>query len=199
MSGIALVREPLSPRALGHVDTLPRWAMPEAPEGYWHIPRSAEVHYEDYGAVRFWCGQQRWMLFSRMTNQTPPTMRCGTCEGRASGYESKGDGAIFSPRSHFDAPKVCPWTIRGDRDDRCPFCGGKPRYRRSYVHYDEVQHRPGEWIASVPPCPRHGWKYMRRVGDQLRCQDWGMRPSCDHVVPRPASVPPTRPTGEERR
>lgn len=179
---IALLREGLSSHAIEHVSELPRWAMPESPEGYWHIPRSAERHVADFGYVRFWCGVSRPMSFAKMTNKTPPAMRCGTCEGRANGYEQR-DGAIFRPRSPFDLPKLCPGSMGDDHSDRlCSYCGGKRTGHYDGGGWREGWHRTAEGLSRYTPCPRHGWRFTRVVDGKLTCCEWGYGQKCGHVL-----------------
>jgi hypothetical protein len=161
-----------------------RWVSPEDGEHYWHIPRSAEL-VDGVARVRFWCGGSRWVAMERFHAEPfPDALRCGTCEGRAAGYERR-DGLIFSPRSPFDAPKFCPAFLSPD-EKRCPFCGSKGRWVRNYCHYDQAQHRCGDGIASATPCPRHGWKFTRRQSNGLICfgKPWG-NPDCGFLVMPP--------------
>lgn len=157
--GITLLLAPLHRDGVDHIVHAPRWAPPNDADGYWHIPRSISA--EDggeIGRVLFWCGVERTTMRLRaLTNREPQSNRCGTCVGRASGYERQ-DGIIFQPRSAFDPPRVCPAMV-GD-NETCRVCDSKPRHRRSYCHYDEVPHRPGPGLAQYEPCPRHGWKNL---------------------------------------
>jgi hypothetical protein len=170
---------------------VPRWVRPDDAEHYWHVPRSAEIpdaelqrryrrDIKPVVLVHFWCGGYRWTARENLTSKPfEGALLCATCDGRAKGFERE-NGLIFSPRSPFDTPKLCPALLAND-ERLCPFCGGKERFRRSYCHYDQVQHAPGpDFARFVQPCPRHGWKKASRRGRQIVCvTDWPRRPEFD--------------------
>lgn len=168
---VTLVKQALCRPTDEHLTELPRWVRPNDGAKYWHIPRTARVVDNGYRGIRmisveFWCGVGRWILSSDCTEKAPSENICGTCEGRARGFEGDG-GLVFRPRSDFDLPRLCPATGTGRV---CAICGGKERWRRSYCHYDEVQHTPGPLLASFDPCPRHGWKYAGLKDGALVCR-----------------------------
>lgn len=156
-------------------ESAPRWVRPDDPEGYWHIPRSVaarkgDEQYELH--VILWCGAWRRCPPEDLKPTPYPGARlCGTCDGRANGYERRA-GLIFSPRGLFDAPKRCPALLAG-MERRCPFCGGKASYRHGGWCSDQVPHKPGPLLAdNAHPCPHHGWRFAVRDGSRIICKDW---------------------------
>ena len=168
---VALLLAPIYRDGIDHVTSAPRWAPPSDGEGYWHVPRSVSTEELGYVRVLFWCGAERSMKYSRLTNREPKENRCGTCIGRVAGYE-RTDGMIFSPRSHFDPPRFCP-AYCGDAE-RCYLCGAKVRWTGGALRgWSERNHRPGDGLAAYSPCDRHGWKNLgaetERYADRNGC------------------------------
>ena len=185
MSGIALLKQELGRYETTHVLRAPRWVPPADAEGYWHIPRSAGVDPCAGARITFWCGiSRRGVDLSHCTNDRPTGNLCGTCEGRANGYEGR-DGLVFRPRDAFNAPRWCPALCHGAT--HCEYCGAKAKWRRSFCHYDETRHRPGDRLALLAPCPRHGWKYIKQTNAGLVCRDYHWcrdDMNCGYVVAR---------------
>jgi predicted RNA-binding Zn-ribbon protein involved in translation (DUF1610 family) len=163
--------------------------------GRWHRPRSG-IHYTDryrlpwkHGStsLTLWCGQFVHDLSEAVTADTAGRdLLCGTCEGRAvgAGYPPVGvevrSELVFSPRSTYRTPAVCPGVKRRlVPDDRaravaCPACGELVALRASTRGYDfdvNLQgHPPGDGL--VPPCPFHSWDEL------ILCADGSARCAC---------------------
>jgi hypothetical protein len=103
----------------------------------------------------------------------PENDKCGTCLGRYWGHVN-ADGLMFAPRDHWKPPTWCPgWDADGP-DPTCLLCGHRIRYGGRYYSAACRHH-----IANVDlfnerarPCPRHGWRELRRRGDRLFCWAW---------------------------
>jgi hypothetical protein len=175
-AAILLHRDPI-PTGWAHVDELPAW-IPPVRGTYWHQPRSAAIRDDGILVVHAWCGQSFYREPSAVIAVTPPLeLKCGTCIGRRQGY-AREDGAIFSPRDHWQLPRQCPGGP--DDNDNCFACGYRLRWYRSWFSAGPTPHRPNPELAErFDPCPYHGWTQMREApGHALACGVW----RCDFVA-----------------
>ena len=187
-----------------HLDpTLPGWApLAHAPARYIlsrtgryaHIPRSvaATNHLDRHGrhilAATTWCGQPaprhpRWA-----DDYEPPRELCGTCHGRALGYDPTAPGIGFHPTRTLralDGRVWCPGPRRrldiptdSHRGALCLLCGHRDKYTihgsRGYHagHLAMRRHRLDDNAEALVWCPSCGWKNLTREGDTIRCTTW---------------------------
>ncbi len=179
-----LIREPIDSLAR-RVMNLPRYYRPKSPDGYWHIPRSAQLM-PPYMPRK----STEWRLCAQMlcgvhpsknkrenfTDRLPRGARvCATCYGRRLAFEA--ERYAFEPRDHWSFPKVCP-GVESARDDLCETCGEVARYYQTRAwDYSQKRHAPGPGLKLHRPCPKHGWRDLRPDGRTLRCTTW----RCDYV------------------
>jgi hypothetical protein len=195
---VELHRDPI-PAGAVHVRRLPPWLPPSAHSNatYWHRPRSAYMRsdasryefvrggFTKEPAARFvlllWCGQGRFLdQVDDLAFDPPAELRCGTCEGRATGY-AEADGLVFRPRDPWGLPTYCPGSEYDPDGRTCSACGRRVNGARGWWTSGMAQHRPDPALADRHrPCGRHGWLKMHARYDgsgALVCGDF----RCPHV------------------
>lgn len=156
----------------------------------WHRVRSSYRHLREWdGQIHqvwtYWCGQagyERLNAGIMLADERPAgEPSCGTCEGRAIGYDSEHPEWIFTPW-RIDRTEKCPGsgTRKGDdskgshwRDGECWTCGEIVRFTWSHSRYGGSDwsvgpHAPGS--ALMEPCDFHGWREIIRVDGVSVCK-----------------------------
>lgn len=143
----------------------------------WHRVRSATRNIVEGvpGTIAYhaWCGQLLYSGRSRALDAPDDGAPvCGTCEGRALGYDPARPELLFTPETLIP-PRWCParrlYEDVGINVGRCLACGqlvpvkvygwnGRPKLQ---------QHEP---LELVPGCPFHAWRYLVAAGETAVCQ-----------------------------
>ncbi len=155
-----------------HVTRLPAWIAPRGGV-YWHQPRSARLR-DGSLVVDYWCGQMARVDVSRLSEEPPEDLKCGTCLGRRAGFD-RVDGAVFHPRDHWRLPSRCPGRSWEAPDFKlCIACGERVRAAQGWNAWGSAKHRAGPGLTErLRPCPRHGWKDIYHAGDGVfPCRSW---------------------------
>lgn len=143
----------------------------------WHRVRSAARFHIDgqdgHTSYHGWCGQSLSSSHARavdVPDDGAPV--CGTCEGRALGYDPERPGLLFTPDT-LTPPRFCPsrtlFVDAGSNVGRCLVCQQlAPVKVHGWNGYPKLQQHVA--LDLVPGCPFHAWRYLVAAGESAVCR-----------------------------
>lgn len=144
----------------------------------WHRVRSATRHSLDgeplHTSFHVWCGQSVTSTRAVITDTPADGVPvCGTCEGRAEGYNPDRPDLLFTPEG-LRIPAKCPnrvlHTAVNPSVGRCLACGELAPLRWWGWNATSPKLSPHAPLNLVPGCPFHAWRYLAEHEGTARCR-----------------------------